>query len=255
MTLLPTHQADRMMSPIGHAPRRGGARLASPIASVMAHLAALALVVSVVAKAPPAPPDAVPVPLVFSAPATTTLLSQQALATAAGLQVLGLHPVAPMTATAVPARPAFPPLRAATPMPQTRPGRAAPQPVAAPEGNLGAGPLSAAPPRRAAPGMDDNAVLLRFTADVHAVVQAAATMPRAAALQHREGRTQVRFAYLDGHVEAVAVAQSSRSRLLDDAALAAVQRAHYPPPPATLRGRRLTLLEWIDFRIATPAPG
>jgi protein TonB len=159
-----------------------------------------------------------------------------------------------MMATAAPVRPhAAPPAfvspRAAPLLPQVRPGLAAPQPVAAFAGKMG----GAAPPSLPAPGIDDSAVLLRFTGDIHAVVQAAATMPRAAVSQHREGRTQVRFAYLDGRVEAVAVVQSSRSRLLDDAALAAVQQAHYPAPPAPLRGRRLTLLEWIDFRIAPRA--
>jgi TonB family protein len=98
-------------------------------------------------------------------------------------------------------------------------------------------------------------LLLRFGNDIRTVVCAAATMPEAAVLQHRTGRAQVRFSYLDGHVEAVALAQTSRSRLLDAAALAAVQRAHYPPPPPPLRGHRLPLLVWIDFSLRPASPG
>jgi protein TonB len=103
--------------------------------------------------------------------------------------------------------------------------------------------------------VDDSGVMLRFRNDIQAVVRAAATMPEAAVLQHRSGRAQVRFSYLDGQVGAVELAQTSRSRVLDDAALAAVRRAHYPPPPPPLRGRRLTLLAWIDFALRPASPG
>ncbi len=90
-----------------------------------------------------------------------------------------------------------------------------------------------------------------FATQVQQVVRAASVMPQAALLQHRTGRAQVRFAYLDGQVRDVAVQQSSRSRLLDDAALTAVRSAHYPRPPPLLRGRLLPLLVWIDFRLET----
>jgi TonB family protein len=51
------------------------------------------------------------------------------------------------------------------------------------------------------------------------------------------------------------LAQSSASRLLDDAALSAVQTARYPAPPPQLRGRKLSLVVWIDFHLGGASPG
>ncbi len=79
-------------------------------------------------------------------------------------------------------------------------------------------------------------------------------MPAAAIRQHRNGRAQLRFSYLDGAVDSVAVARSSESRLLDDAAVQAVRAAHYPAPPAGLRGHRIALQVWIDFQLRS-SPG
>ncbi len=73
-------------------------------------------------------------------------------------------------------------------------------------------------------------------------------MPEAARRQHREGRVLARFSYLDGAVRDPAILLSSHSQLLDDAALLAVRQARCPPAPASLTGRRLDLVVWIDFR-------
>jgi TonB family protein len=110
--------------------------------------------------------------------------------------------------------------------------------------------------RPAAAAVADSGLLIgHFTNDIQAVVRAAAVMPAAARRQHREGRAQVRFDYLDGNVHGVALAQSSASRLLDDAALSAVQTARYPAPPPQLRGRKLSLVVWIDFHLGGASPG
>jgi protein TonB len=116
--------------------------------------------------------------------------------------------------------------------------------------------LPGAPSAAAAlPASDDGVLLGQFTSEIHAMVQAAAAMPAVARRQHREGRAQVRFSYLDGAVDGVTVTQSTMFRPLDDAALAAVRQARYPAPPARLRGRRLSLVIWIDFRLQAPTEG
>jgi protein TonB len=77
----------------------------------------------------------------------------------------------------------------------------------------------------------------------HAVQEAAVYPPRARLL-HRQGRAQVRFDYAGGAVAGVALAQSSQSPMLDEAALEAVRRATYPKAAAQLR---LALVVWVNF--------
>lgn len=98
---------------------------------------------------------------------------------------------------------------------------------------------------------DNGQALAALEARIDDAVRRQAVMPPAAIRQHRDGRAQLRFSYLDGTVDSIAVAQSSESRLLDAAAVQAVRAAHYPAPPAGLRGRRLALQVWIDFRLAS----
>src|SRR5277367_5038327 len=92
--------------------------------------------------------------------------------------------------------------------------------------------------------------IAQFTGSIHAAVQAAAVMPPAARRQHREGRAEVRFSYLDGAVAEIALAQSSQSRLLDDAALAAVARARYPASPPPLLGQKIPMVLGVEFQMA-----
>jgi TonB family protein len=102
----------------------------------------------------------------------------------------------------------------------------------------------AAPAAHAAPSPADVAGLKLHIRDA---VRAATLYPAVARQMHREGRAQVAFAYVDGAVRDIALIQSSRSNLLDEAALAAVRRATYPRPPAGLEGVRLALEVWVNF--------
>ena len=61
------------------------------------------------------------------------------------------------------------------------------------------------------------------------------------------GRTRVAFAYHDGIVNGIGVAQSAGTPMLDAAALAAVRAASYPRPPEAIAGQTLRLLVWVDF--------
>lgn len=75
--------------------------------------------------------------------------------------------------------------------------------------------------------------------------------PSSARMRQVEGRVRVRFTIReDGSVEAVAVAESSRSRALDDAALDAVKAsAPFPRPPRHLFSEDLPLEITILFEL------
>jgi len=98
-------------------------------------------------------------------------------------------------------------------------------------------------------GACGTALLAALEARIDEAVREAASMPQAARRQHREGRTRVRFTYLDGIVSGVELVSPSQSRVLDDAALQAVRCAAYPLPPEALRGRHLDLQVWVNFRL------
>jgi hypothetical protein len=203
MTLLPPHQADRMILPARPATHPAGAALVS----AMAHVALLAMALTLVVTPPPAPPDAVSFPLLFSAPATT-ILSARALAPDPSFQAVQaqvLHAVRLSEAVAAPPRTAAPP---ALPSPRAEAHAARPRPVQTP----------APPAAPVAGGSDDGAVMVRFASDIEIAVQAAAAMPRAAVRQHREGRTEIRLSRRPGGVcgggpvERVAAAGRRRGR-------------------------------------------
>lgn len=80
-------------------------------------------------------------------------------------------------------------------------------------------------------------------------MRAATDYPAVARQMHREGRAQVAFAYVDGAVQGISLIQSSRSGLLDEAALSAVRRAAYPRPLPGMSGMRLALEVWVNFGI------
>jgi protein TonB len=220
-----------------------------------AHAIVLAALLQI--GAPPIPPaaDWANVPLIIedTEPLGTAALSPPA----ATPQTLSMPPslivtTSPATAKAAP----HPPVVIARHPPRppiTSPAAGAPrqtQPESASGGASGsvAGTQTAAIPQPAA-SADDSAALAGLEARIDRAVQAAAFMPDAAKRQHREGRARLRFTYRDGVVDGIEVVESSQSRILDDAALAAVRHAHYPAAPSAARGRRLTLLVWIDFRV------
>jgi protein TonB len=91
--------------------------------------------------------------------------------------------------------------------------------------------------------------LAGLEARIRQAVQDAANYPPSARIMHLEGRTQVRFDYMDGMAGAADVARSSNSPMLDRAALAAVRGASLPRAPAEIGARRLPLLVWVEFRL------
>jgi protein TonB len=273
MMLLPPREADRMSLLTGDT----SGRSAVTALSLMLHLAALAIFTSFAGKLPSAPPDPPAISFLFNVPGEVSAPHVLASVQAPSVPPFALRNSSPVARAVTPAAPAqtLPRTRLAPSSPEVaraakspsyravplrpshavaRAGSAAPGPTLTKSGPTPA--EGTAKPAPVPPAMvDDSGVMLRFRNDIQAVVRAAATMPEAAVLQHRSGRAQVRFSYLDGQVGAVELAQTSRSRVLDDAALAAVRRAHYPPPPPPLRGRRLTLLAWIDFALRPASPG
>ena len=86
---------------------------------------------------------------------------------------------------------------------------------------------------------------------IRRAVQEAVIYPASARMQHREGRAQIGFAFRSGMVSNVALIVSSGSRLIDHAALAAVQRAAMPRAPAPIANTMLKLSVWVQFSLAS----
>lgn len=104
---------------------------------------------------------------------------------------------------------------------------APPAPSAAPA----PAPAPAAPPVNTAAGPDD-----RFVAKLRAAVQAAVVYPMALRGMGLAASIDVEFVYADGIVSNVHVTRPGRVATLDQAAIAAVQRATMPSPPPNLAG-------------------
>jgi protein TonB len=62
------------------------------------------------------------------------------------------------------------------------------------------------------------------------------------------GEATVSFSYLDGHVADVVLIHGSGFPLLDEAALATVQRARYPNPPEEVAHKSLRLSVVVKFK-------
>ncbi len=178
---------------------------------------------------------------------------------------LPLPMLPPPPIVAAPAAPRLPPLvhdRAAPRPARSRPGGSSAASARArpgEDGGLPAGAGAAVGPSGAMPASTSGGTqaaaggglaLGGLETAIDRAIHDAAIMPEAARRQHREGRVLARFSYLDGVVHDPAIVQSSRSQLLDDAALLAVRQARCPAAPAGLTGRRLDLVVWIDFRIS-----
>jgi protein TonB len=122
-----------------------------------------------------------------------------------------------------------------------------PRPLAKPAPSFG--PAAAPPPQAVAP--DTQNILAGLESRIRQAVRDALIYPAAARLLHREGRTRIRFDYTDGTVGAIDIATPSASALLDRAAIAAVRRAALPRAPTEIGNRRLAMLVWVDFRLAS----
>jgi protein TonB len=127
-------------------------------------------------------------------------------------------------------------------------------------------PAAAAPPRKTAPTQTPlgemkapiaqapvaaAAAEASFEGRLLQAVQAEArrSYPAAARLMGITGQATVGFDYRDGAVRVMGLTQSSGSPSLDRAALAAVQNASYPPPPAELAGRTLVKVVHVKFEL------
>ncbi|VVE77073.1 TonB family protein [Pandoraea sputorum] len=92
-------------------------------------------------------------------------------------------------------------------------------------------PAPTTPPSSTAASPDE-----RFIAKLRAAVQAAVVYPMALRGMGLSASIDVEFVYADGVVSNVHVSRPGRVATLDQAAIAAVQRAAMPAPPAALAG-------------------
>jgi protein TonB len=93
------------------------------------------------------------------------------------------------------------------------------------------------PPSSRLPGIED-----KFKAAVRDAVYAAHRIPDLARTMNMYGDSEVHFTLRDGVVSDIELVGSSGHHPLDEAALAAVRAAHYPPAPAELQGRSLSFI-------------
>ncbi len=204
--------------------------------SAALHAAALALLCCMAVR--PRPPDFAPhfTLVVAPPPVYEQNLPPTHLAAPASIVATSLIPPAPVSLPA-------PRAMARHPAPRSMPS------VLAREVPQSAPPQTAPAPKDAPPPPVLHDVENALEARIHQAVQEAVVYPSAARAMHMEGRTQVRFDYTDGTVSQVDVADSSRSAMLDRAAVAAVRRAALPRAPGEIGSRTLALLVWVDFRM------
>lgn len=227
------------------------------LASAGGHLvffAAMGLLV--VPRLPPAPqPSAYTVIWTTAAqtsPPASAALPAPAMPRAAAAAPVPTKPPPPAPDTS--GRPTFhrPPVPSRARIP--KPSRPAPSAEAAedsPEAHeRGAAKTPAVPRAPDTPAIPDDAWLAAFTARVQAAVQQAASYPMAARRSHAEGRVQVGFDYAGGVAANPTVLVSSRTPMLDKAAIKALVSARYPEPPAALGGHKVRLVVWVDFRMS-----
>ncbi|MCC8971204.1 TonB family protein [Bradyrhizobium brasilense] len=149
--------------------------------------------------------------------------------------------VPPPPAEVAPPEPAPPPPKAEAPVVRPKPAKPQPQvqrkPAARPAQQQAA--ASAAPSAGA---------MSSFQGQMRRAVESALIYPASARASGQHGRARVTFDYLDGHVSGVSLSQSSGSSVLDQAALATVRSAHYPPPPPEMSHRTLHLSIFVEFK-------
>ncbi|MBV8667459.1 MAG: hypothetical protein JO269_13345 [Burkholderiaceae bacterium] len=124
-----------------------------------------------------------------------------------------------------------------------------PEPALVPAAATAFSPPAPTPPPPAPQGKVDPA--LEYAAKVRAAVQAAHSYPAAAAAIHFSGRVRVEFHLRDGVPGQEHVTVPCGVGFIDHMALQAVQAAHYPEPPAELRGHDEVYLVWVEFNQTT----
>jgi periplasmic protein TonB len=194
------------------------------------------------------------------------------------------EPIKVMLAPAAPAPTPAPPAAAKTappkpPVPVTPPPRAVKQPVAAkrtahpvaPKPELPKAPAPAEPPSQPEQAHDkapetpappvepspqqaqpqenhsDVKPSALFQARLRDAVQAAVRYPNAARIMGLRGHVRLGFGYLDGTISNPHVVQSSGQKMLDEAALTALNSTSFPAPPPELKGHPLNLEIVVTF--------
>jgi len=126
-----------------------------------------------------------------------------------------------------------------TPEPQPQVADATPTPVAETKK-----PAVDPPTSQSAKGND---VPATFADKARTAVQSAVQYPYAAKMAHITGNTRVGFLYMDGLISNPRIIKSSGYDVLDRAALKAVSEAKYPPTPAELEHKSLSLEIVVRF--------
>ncbi|MDB5991669.1 MAG: TonB family protein [Herbaspirillum sp.] len=166
---------------------------------------------------PPAPPKPLPVP----------------------------EPAKPKVAPAKPRAPAPPKQQ---PQPQPTPQTPPVTPTATPNAfTEPVAPPSPPPPPAAPPATAKADPSPEYAAKVRAAVLAAVYYPPAAAALHYTGRVRVEFHLRDAVPGAARILSGSGIGMIDRAALQTVQNAHYPEPPAEMRGSDRLYQVWVEF--------
>jgi TonB family protein len=233
------------LGPCGRASMAGsepGARAGATAVSILVHAGLIGALwlLAVHMPRPLQPPAAMTI--VFEAqepPGPAQALSAATLAaqnSTVPASLTGTLPSLMVKATVKPGRPLAPAASPARATPALRTAAAAPPPIA-----------SLGPAAQATQPDVSQSDIAGLKLRIREAVRSAAVYPAVARQMHREGRAQVSFEYVDGAAEAVSLAHSSQSRLLDEAALAAVRRAAYPHPLPGMAGMRLSLMVWVNF--------
>jgi protein TonB len=137
------------------------------------------------------------------------------------------------------------PPRTTPPVPQTQ--QATPVPTDTP--NAFTEPVSPpAPPPPPTPVAAKADPSPEYAAKVRSAVLAAVYYPPAAAVLHFAGRVRVEFHLRDAVPGDARVLSGSSLGMIDRAALQAVQNAHYPEPPAEMRGSDRVYQVWVEFK-------
>ena len=123
-------------------------------------------------------------------------------------------------------------------------------------------PADAAAPKVEAPSGVASAASQAVASDAQAsfegrllqIIQAEArrNYPAAARMMGMKGQAVISFEYHDGKVRVLGLVRSSGSPALDRAALAAVQNAAVPLPPAELAGKTLSDLVHVQYDLDAP---